>query len=260
MADDPRALRQRRHVPGRAVAGGARGAGDRHEPPRRALEFGRGRRGSAALRHREEFQDQAGRLGPLRRDARVPDQCRGAADQDRAGREARRGRAAAGTQGERDDRAPALRASRRRPDFPAPAPRHLLHRGSRAADLRLEAGQSAGAGVGQAGGRARRRHGGGRRRQGLRGPHHHFRLRRRHRGEPAVLDQVRRHAVGTGARRNPSDAARERTAPPGAAADRRRPEDRARRHQGGDHRRGELRLRHRARWWRSAASTCASAT
>ena len=174
VADDPRALRRRRHVPGCAVAGGARGAGDRHEPPGRALELRRGRRGSAALRHREEFQDQAGRLRPLRRDARVPDQCRGAADQDRAGREAGRGRAAAGTQGERDDRAPAFRASRRRLHFPAAAPRHLFDRGSRAADLRLEAGQSAGAGLGQAGGRARRRHGGGRSRQGLRRPHHHL--------------------------------------------------------------------------------------
>ena len=33
--------------------------------------------------------------GPLRRDAGIPDQCRGAADQDRAGREARRRRPAA---------------------------------------------------------------------------------------------------------------------------------------------------------------------
>ena len=38
----------------------------------------------------------------------------------------------------------------------------------------------------------------------------------------------------------------ERHAPPRAPADRRRPEDRPRRDQGGDHRRGELRLRHRA--------------
>ena len=139
----PRALRQRGHVPGRAVSRGARGARHRHEPPGRALEFRRGRRGSGALRHREEFQDQAGGLGPLRRDAGIPDQCRGAADQDRAGREARRGRPAARAQGERDDRAPALRAPGRRPDLAAAAPRHLLHRGSGAADLRFEAGQSA---------------------------------------------------------------------------------------------------------------------
>ena len=80
---------------GRALARGARGAGDRDEPPGRPLQFRRGRRGSGALRHREELQDQAGGLGTLRRHARVPDQCRGAADQDRAGRQARRGRTAA---------------------------------------------------------------------------------------------------------------------------------------------------------------------
>ena len=72
------------------------------------------------------------------------------------------------------------------------------------------------------------------------------RLRRRHRREPAVLDQVRRHAVGAGTRRNAPDAARQRAAAPRAAADRRRPEDRARRDQGRHHRRRELRLRHRA--------------
>ena len=72
----------------------------------------------------------------------IPDQRRGAADQDRAGREARRGRPAARPQGERHDRAPALCAPRRRTDLAAAAPRHLFHRGSGAVDLRLEAGQS----------------------------------------------------------------------------------------------------------------------
>ena len=38
--------------------------------------------------HREELQDQAGGFGPIRRDAGIPDQRRGTADQDRAGREA----------------------------------------------------------------------------------------------------------------------------------------------------------------------------
>ena len=46
----------------------------------------------------------------------------------------------------------------RRPHLAAAASRHLLDRGSGAADLRSEAGQSAGAGVGEARGRARRRH------------------------------------------------------------------------------------------------------
>ena len=63
---------------------------------------------------------------------------------------------------------------------------------------------------------------------------------------PLVLDQVRRHAVGARARRNASDTARQRAAASRAAADRRRPEDRPRRDQGGHHRGRELRLRHGA--------------
>ena len=168
---------------------------------------GEGGEDPARYRHREELQDQAGGLGPLRRDAGVPDQCRGAADQGGAGREARRGRAAARAQGERDDRAAALRAAGRGPHLAAAASRHLLHRGSGAADLRPEAGESAGAGVGEAGGRAGRGHGGRGRRQGVRRPHHHLRLRRRHGREPAVVHQVRRHAVGAGAGRDAPDAA-----------------------------------------------------
>ena len=105
----------------------------------------------------------------------------------------------------------ALRAPRRRTDLAAAASRHLLHRGSGAAHLRSQAGEPAGAGVGEAGGRARRRHGRRGRRQGLRRPHHHLRLRRRHRREPAVLDQVRRHALGARARRDAPDAARATT-------------------------------------------------
>ena len=47
---------------GRAVSRGARGACHRDEPPGRAFQFGRRRRRSGALRHGEEFQDQAGGL------------------------------------------------------------------------------------------------------------------------------------------------------------------------------------------------------
>ena len=54
-----------------------------------------------------------------------------------------------------------------------------------------------------------RRHGGRGRGEGLCRSHHHQRLRRRHRREPAVLDQVCRHAVGTGSRGDASDAARQ---------------------------------------------------
>ena len=67
---------------------------------RRALEHRRRRRGPRPLRadgqrRLEAQRDQAGRVGPLRRDERVPRERRRPADQDGAGREARRGRRAA---------------------------------------------------------------------------------------------------------------------------------------------------------------------
>ena len=47
------------------------------------------------------------------------------------------------------------------------------------------------------------------RRQGLRGPDHRLGLRRRYGREPAVLDQVRGHALGARPRGDASDAARQ---------------------------------------------------
>ena len=90
----------RRDVARLAVARGARDARDRDEPHRRQVEHRRGRRGSGALHARRERRlaplgDQAGRVGPLRREHQLPDERRRAADQDGAGREARRGRPAA---------------------------------------------------------------------------------------------------------------------------------------------------------------------
>ena len=102
------ALRFGGHVPGRAVAGGPRVPGHGHEPPGRAFQFRRGRRGRIPLRHRAHVQDQAGGLRPLRRHPVLPGQCRGAADQGGPGRQARRRRPAAGPQGQRDDRPAAL--------------------------------------------------------------------------------------------------------------------------------------------------------
>ncbi len=64
------------------------------------------------------------------------------ADQDRAGRQARRGRPVARRQGQWTHRAPALCAARRDADLAAAASRHLFHRRFGAADLRFEAGQS----------------------------------------------------------------------------------------------------------------------
>ena len=63
---------------------------------------GEGGEDPARFRTERNSHDQAGRLGPLRRHARVPALARRAPDQDRAGLEARRGR-------------PAARATRSRP-------------------------------------------------------------------------------------------------------------------------------------------------
>ena len=70
----------------------------------------RGRRGPGALhagaeRRQPERQDQAGGERAVRGDGGLPQPLRGAGDQDRPGREARRGRAAARDQGDRADRA-----------------------------------------------------------------------------------------------------------------------------------------------------------
>ena len=107
--------------------------------------------------------DQAGRLGPLRRHDRIPRQFRHDADQDGAGRQARRRRPAARPQGRRDDRQGAPLDARRRPDLAAAAPRHLFDRGSGAAHLRPEERQSGRRRLGEARLRSRRRHGRGRR-------------------------------------------------------------------------------------------------
>ena len=88
-------------------------------------------------------RDQAGRVGALRRHQRLPGQRRGAADQDGAGREARRGRPAARVQGLSLDRQGAERDAGRGPDLAAAPPRHLLDRGSGAADPRPEERQHA---------------------------------------------------------------------------------------------------------------------
>ena len=138
---DRQALLHRRDEPRLDLARGARDARDRDEPARRALEHGRGRRGPGALHARRERRppplgDQAGRLGPLRRDDPLPRQRRRAADQDGPGRQARRGRPAAGAQGRRLHRLDPPHDARRRADLAAAPPRHLLDRGPQAADLR----------------------------------------------------------------------------------------------------------------------------
>ncbi len=177
------AFLDRRDVVRLDLARGAHDAGDRHEPDRRQVEHRRGRRGAgplfpAAGRQAEPgaLGDQAGGVGPLRRDGGISRQLRHDADQGGAGRQARRGRPVARPQGRRDDRQDPPFDAGRRPDLAAAASRHLFDRGSGAADLRPEERQPGGRRVGQARLGSRRRHGRGGRRQGARRPHHHFRL------------------------------------------------------------------------------------
>ena len=95
-----------------------------------------------AERRFDALGDQAGRLRPVRRDDGISRQLRHDADQDGAGRQARRRRPVARPQGRRDHRARAAFDAGRRPDLAAAASRHLFDRGSRAADLRPQERQS----------------------------------------------------------------------------------------------------------------------
>ena len=181
--------------------GSAREPRDRDEPARRALEHRRGRRGPRPVRPRRERRpaaqrDQAGRVGALRRDERVPRQRRRPADQDGAGRQAGRGRRAPGPQGVPVDREDAALDAGRRPDLAAAAPRHLLDRGSQAAHPRPEEREQPGARAREAGRRGRRRHGRGGRVEGARRRRAHQRARRRHGRGAAHVDQARGRAVG----------------------------------------------------------------
>ena len=134
---DPQALLDRRHVVRIDLGRGARDAGDRDELDRRQVEHRRGRRGRRPpARPVTALGDQAGRIGALRRHVGVPHQRRRSADQDGAGCQARRRWPAAGSQGVPVDRQDPLLDARCRPDQPATAPRHLLDRGSEAADPR----------------------------------------------------------------------------------------------------------------------------
>ncbi len=98
---------------------------------------------------------------------------------------------------------------------------------------------------GEAGGALRHRHDRRRRGQGQGRRDPHLRPCRRHRRRAADLDQVCRHPVGDGAVRSASGADAQPTAPPRAAAHRRRHQDRARRRHRRDAGRRGIRPRHR---------------
>jgi glutamate synthase (NADPH/NADH) large chain len=148
---DRAALRDRRHVVRVDQRRGPRDARHRDEPPRRRSTAARAARSRERYTRADERRlppqrDQAGRLGALRRHGALPGQRRRAADQDGAGRQARRGRPAPGhtRSTSASPRCAALDAGRD-PDLAAAAPRHLLDRGPVAAHLRPEDRQPRGA-------------------------------------------------------------------------------------------------------------------
>ncbi len=169
-------IRKRFVTPGMSLGAlwtrGAPDAVDRHEPDRREVRFRRGRRGSEGISRPDAQwrqplgQDQAGGAGPVRGDGGIPAPLRGAGDQDRAGRQARRGRPAAGDEGDEADRQAAPLDAGGDADLAAAASRHLLDRGPGAAHLRPEADQPEGQGDGEARGLLRSRHDRGGRGQG----------------------------------------------------------------------------------------------
>ncbi len=186
---------------------------------------------------------EAGRLGPLRRDERIPRERVRPADQDGAGRQARRRRPAARPQGLPVDREGALRDARRRPDLAAAAPRHLLDRGHRAAHSRPEEREPEGARAREARRRGRRRHRRRRRLEGARGRRPHLGPRRRHGRLAAHEHQARRRPLGARARRDTAGAPPQRPPRPHRRAGGRPDEDRPRRRHCGAARRGGVRLR-----------------
>ena len=125
----------------------------------------------------------------------------------------------------------------RRPDLAAAAPRHLLDRGSQAADLRPALREPGRADLGEARRGGRRRDGRRGRREGERRPRADLRPRRRHRRLAALVDPVRRRPVGDRARRDAADARAERPALADLGADGRPAEDRPRRRRRGAPRR-----------------------
>ena len=199
---DRQALQDRRDELRVDQPGSARGAGDRHEPPRRQVQHRRRRRGpgafrAAAERRQQVLGHQAGGLRPLRRDQQLPGQRARDPDQDGPGRQARRRRRTARPQGLSVDRQDPPLDARRRPDLAAAAPRHLLDRGPRRVDPRPQERQPRRPHQRQAGLRGRRRHHRRRRRQGACRRGADLRLRRRHRRLAAVQHQACRHPVGT---------------------------------------------------------------
>ena len=128
----------------------------------------------------------AGRLGPLRRLGRDAQLLLRRRDQDRPGRQARRGWAPSRQEGLREGRLRPERDPGDRSDLSLQQPRPLLDRGPRGADRRAQDRQSRPARLGQGPGGPQRRDDRPRHRQGRCRHHHAERIRGRHRrGAPA---------------------------------------------------------------------------
>ena len=152
------------------------GQGDQHP-----LHQRRGRGDPGHVRQVPQVARPAGRLGPLRRLRRDAQLLLRRRDQDRPGREARRGRAPPRQEGLREGGRGPERLTRDGPDLALQQPRPLLDRGPRRADRRAEDGQPRPAGLGQGAGGPQRRHDRPRHRQGGRRHHHPLGVRGRHR-------------------------------------------------------------------------------
>ena len=161
--------------------------------------------------------DQAGRLGPLRRQHQLPRQRRPAPDQDGAGRQARRRRAAARAQGRpvhREDPLHDARAS----GLISPPPHHDIYS---IEDLKqliydLRCANPRGPGLGEARRRDGRRHGRRRRREVQRRPRAHLRATTAARAPRRSPRSTRRRALGDRARRDAADARPATTCAPGS--------------------------------------------
>ena len=190
---------------------------------------------------------QAGRLGPLRRHARVRRLAR-TSSRSRSRRARSRAREASCPAHKVSEEIARLRHTQPGVALISPPPHHDIYsiedlaqlifdlkQVNPRADVSVKLVSEAGVGLVAAGVR-----------EGARGRRPHRRRRRRHRREPALVDQERRRAVGARPRRDAAGARRERPARPRARARRRRLQDRPRRRRRRAARRRRGQLRHRA--------------
>ena len=158
--------------------------------------------------------------GPLRRLVAADQLVRVGRDQDRPGRQARRGRPPAGLEGHPGDRPGPQRPGRQRPHQPVQQPRPLLDRGPGPAHRRAEDVEPARQGHREGPGGAGHRHHRHRHRQGGRRRHHDVGLRRRHRRRPPARAAARRACPARSARCSPTTPSPRRASATGSRSGR----------------------------------------